>query len=625
MKPTNEIRYIDRVELPDYALALYETLEEAADGDGYNDYLIDDKYFDLSGEDISSNEPGDFIRGNMTVSSTGTKVRFTAVIVTSTETAAADEDTHTYVYNCIRTVYAAFRRDHPEVFWLSGVRYIRYISNGRNYYCYVLSQNSETSGAWDIRLSKFRPGGDLELREVMAKRDADVEKILDTIPAGADRFTQIYYLNKWLTENNEYNTIVSNGLSGGLPSNSIDRPWDSTLCVSALAGQEGTAGPECGGYAQAFQVLCNKLGIPCVHVRYDHNDTVGRAHSWNYVQMEDGKWYAVDVTANDGGSGKLSGRERTDYLLVGGKTVVDGVKFLERRPPENPFSSIMDFPNGPVLNDDAYPRKLHLSYMGMPERLDLGDSVSMTPVLLCGSDTDYTYSSTDLPAGLTLNSDTGRITGTVTDESDVFTVTVTATNSADSADAAQCTLQFPVGVMYANTLVTFSDVKSNDWFKPYVEKAAAAGLVNGIGNGKYDPLANLELSQAMVLAYQIDSKATGRTLPQASGAWYMPYYQYCLDNGIITASQVSQSDLTRKASRFEMVAILDKAVPAGNLKPVKTVDSVPDLAENAPYGETVYKWYRAGILSGDSAGRFNGNSNISRAEVAAILCRLNGL
>ena len=30
LKPTSELRWIDRVELPDYALTLYETLEEAA-------------------------------------------------------------------------------------------------------------------------------------------------------------------------------------------------------------------------------------------------------------------------------------------------------------------------------------------------------------------------------------------------------------------------------------------------------------------------------------------------------------------------------------------------------------------------------------------------------------------
>lgn len=39
-------------------------------------------------------------------------------MVTSIEAPAAKEEKEP-VYDCIRTVYAAFRRDHPEVFWLN--------------------------------------------------------------------------------------------------------------------------------------------------------------------------------------------------------------------------------------------------------------------------------------------------------------------------------------------------------------------------------------------------------------------------------------------------------------------------------------------------------------------------
>lgn len=175
------------------------------------------------------------------------------------------------------------------------------------------------------------------------------------------------------------------------------------------------------------------------------------------------------------------------------------------------------------------------------------------------------------------------------------------------------------------TTVTFTDVKSTDWFRPFVEKAATAGLMEGTGNGKFAPYDDLYIAQALVLAYQIDSKETGHTLPKVSGAWYMPYYQYCLDNGIVTSSQVKPSDLTRKASRFDMVSILDKAIPKSRMEAVKTVNSVPDVKESDPYGSVVYKWYRAGIVGGDSAGRFNGNNNIARAEVAVILCQINKL
>lgn len=176
-----------------------------------------------------------------------------------------------------------------------------------------------------------------------------------------------------------------------------------------------------------------------------------------------------------------------------------------------------------------------------------------------------------------------------------------------------------------NEPASFTDVEANRWFKSYVDKVTAAGLMSGMGDGKFEPQANLAVSQALVLAYQIDSKATGKTLPEASGAWYMPYYQYCLDNGIITADQVKSSDLTRMATRFEMVSILDKAVPEKRMEAVKTVTAIPDLKEDAAYGDIVYKWYRAGIVSGDAEGRFNGANNITRAEVAVILCQINEL
>ena len=197
----------------------------------------------------------------------------------------------------------------------------------------------------------------------------------------------------------------------------------------------------------------------------------------------------------------------------------------------------------------------------------------------------------------------------------------TSTTPATPTDPTQPTT--PTSPTTPASSVNFTDVTSGDWFKPYVEKAAAAGLINGIGDGKYDPQGNLTVAQAMVLAYQIDSSATGRELPEVSGAWYMPYYQYCLDNGIVNRNSFSRSSLTQTASRYDMVNILDRSVPASRMTAVKTVDSIPDVPRDG--NEIVYKWYQAGILAGDAQGRFHGGSNITRAEVAVILCQINNL
>ena len=98
-----------------------------------------------------------------------------------------------------------------------------------------------------------------------------------------------------------------------------------------------------------------------------------------------------------------------------------------------------------------------------------------------------------------------------------------------------------------------------------------------------------------------------------------------MDNGLFTAREVSASTLTDPATRFEMVDLLDRAVPDSEKAPVHSDVTVPDLAESAPYGNVVYRWYQAGITQGDQNGNFNGNSRITRAETAAILCRLAGL
>jgi len=69
----------------------------------------------------------------------------------------------------------------------------------------------------------------------------------------------------------------------------------------------------CDGYSKAFLLLCEREGIESVVV-------LGTAlpklenHAWNYVKMDDGEWYAMDVTWNDNGQGD------NPYFLNGGET-----------------------------------------------------------------------------------------------------------------------------------------------------------------------------------------------------------------------------------------------------------------------------------------------------------------
>lgn len=173
----------------------------------------------------------------------------------------------------------------------------------------------------------------------------------------------------------------------------------------------------------------------------------------------------------------------------------------------------------------------------------------------------------------------------------------------------------------------FRDVSASYWGKPYIDKVYQAGLMTGTDTGSFDPTGNLTLAQVMVLAYQIHSQANGGTLPSVEGGWYMPYYQYCLDNGLVSQGTYSSGSLNQRATRFDMVEVLDRAIPASRMEAEKTVPdgAIPDLDEDDLHGDLVYKWYRAGLVTGDTQSRFNGEDGITRVETAVILCQINRL
>ena len=92
----------------------------------------------------------------------------------------------------------------------------------------------------------------------------------------------------------------------------------------------------CEGYAKAFKILCNRMGLTCVLGSGTvHKTSSDGAHMWNYVLL-DGGWYMVDVTWDDGNT--LSNR----YLFAGSES--DGVyyKISEERTNYVTFSTKLE-------------------------------------------------------------------------------------------------------------------------------------------------------------------------------------------------------------------------------------------------------------------------------------------
>ena len=340
------IRWIDRIAyLPDYASEFYRWLETNSNADGA---LVDPTRGSHYGSAYAY--PIKTLKGSLAAGANLSAQQLQVLINDH-----VNDEVQT-VMDYAFAVYGAFDRDHPEVFWLTAdsmcAMSLQYTHNKYNstvsYEITVLFYLC--SEDFDIRLSAYRDPN--AIRNDIARREADIQRILANCPSDGDVAQKVRYLNRELVRSNSYNSCVA----AGDHASADPLAWK---CVSALSGCQGVKGPVCEGYARAFKVLCDRVDIPCVLnegiARYGA-DTSQQAHMWNYVFVEN-NWYAVDVTWNDPLSCEgVSNAQEEKFLLIGGDTLIaPGLSFSSSHSLRNAIHEHgPHYNNGPVLSASAY-------------------------------------------------------------------------------------------------------------------------------------------------------------------------------------------------------------------------------------------------------------------------------
>lgn len=269
------------------------------------------------------------------------------------------------VYDFMPYMFMSMSYDYPQAFWLRNYwswstsygaswGYLPDAGKDSAVYNYVVLFAIENS-AFDYRIEDFR-NPDV-LSAAVTEYKGLIDNILADVP-NTSRYDQIRYMNDWLTKHNAYNSCYDS-------QNSPSIVWSP---MSALRGTSGERGPVCEAYARAFKVLCDRLGIPCILAVGDAKGDLNsepESHMWDEVKMNDGQWYAVDVTWNDPMYGDplelMSGAENEDWLLLGKYDIVnqqDNLSFAESHPNSMIYgqaeSASWDFDNGTLIADYAF-------------------------------------------------------------------------------------------------------------------------------------------------------------------------------------------------------------------------------------------------------------------------------
>lgn len=204
------------------------------------------------------------------------------------------------IENNFQTAWDAMCMDMPEIFYL----------NTRN----VTLQTSTTSnllGNTKYQYSLITQEGKSYLldtwnngTEVQNAID-NVESIANSIVSSATgtTYNKVKYVHDYIINNVSYNQTENTNNSN---------------IYGALINKRAV----CEGYADTLKYLLDKLNIPCVAIYGNGIGDNGETefHAWNYVMMDDGKWYAIDATWDDPiiiGNGTLSEETKHKYFLKG--------------------------------------------------------------------------------------------------------------------------------------------------------------------------------------------------------------------------------------------------------------------------------------------------------------------
>ena len=193
----------------------------------------------------------------------------------------------------INTQYHKVIMDNPDIFWLTGGATIQTI----------------TSGASKTYLYDLNTSCDMNLVPIMKKK---LDQVVGDIVFEARKYNSDYdkalYVHDVLVSTCKYDESV-------YYTSLFDTDTDLNTMAYSAYGCLVEHKAVCSGYAKAYQLIMNKLGIETGFVSGEgitSSDT--GPHAWNYIKI-DGNYCYVDVTWDDP-VGYNSNEIRHDYFCI---------------------------------------------------------------------------------------------------------------------------------------------------------------------------------------------------------------------------------------------------------------------------------------------------------------------
>ena len=175
----------------------------------------------------------------------------------------------------------------------------------------------------------------------------------------------------------------------------------------------------------------------------------------------------------------------------------------------------------------------------------------------------------------------------------------------------------------------FTDVAADRWSYTYIKQMYDAGVVSGMTPTTFEPAGDVTRAQFVTMLAGL-AKADVSKYPATSfrdvpeGAWYAPYVNWALANGIVSGTSATTFSPDAKITRQDMAVMLyqytqryDVALQQQTVTPFTDESSISAYALPA-----VQALHRAGVISGMPDGSFQPLGTATREQACVVLCTL---
>ena len=179
------------------------------------------------------------------------------------------------------------------------------------------------------------------------------------------------------------------------------------------------------------------------------------------------------------------------------------------------------------------------------------------------------------------------------------------------------------------TGLPFTDVPADRWSYPYIKQLYDAGVVSGTSATTFEPTANVTRAQFVTMiaglaGADVSGYASGPFDDVQAGSWYAPYVNWAAASGIVSGTSATTFDPAAEISRQDMAVMLyNYAQQAGVQLKQTTATPFTDEGSIAAYAlPAVQALHSAGVISGMPDGSFQPQATTTREQACVVLCAL---